>query len=469
MARILIIEDETNLRGSLKLLFEMDGYEADTAKDGVEGIAAFKNQNYDLVLTDVKMPNMGGLEVLRQVKKQAPLMPVILITAFASIDDVIIAMKEGAYNYIKKPYENQEVLLQAKKAIEEKQLHSQIAYLRDEIDRNYPFKSIIGHSKAIENVFELIRRVAPSQSTVLITGESGTGKELITRAIHDHSNRRNKPMVKVNCIAIPDNLLESELFGHVKGAFTDASYTKPGKFELADGGTIFLDEIGDMSLPLQGKILRVLQEREYEPVGGTTTKKVDVRIIAATNRPLKKLVQNGTFREDLYFRLNVVPIHIPPLRERKSDIPELIQYFIQKYSQISGKQISAISPEAYIILQQYDYPGNVRELENLIERAVVLCMDNELRLNDFQFNISKSASSPVEKKNYSDLSYRDAKRIVLESFEQQFFISALKATGGNVAQAAKRIDMDRNNFKDKLQQYNIQPQNYSSEDSNHDD
>ena len=463
MSRILIIEDETNLRGSLKLLFDIEGYEVDDAKDGLEGLSLFKTNTYDAILTDVKMPQMGGLEVLREVRKLDPLMPVILITAFASIDDVIIAMREGAYNYIKKPFENEEVILQVKKAIEERRLHSQIAYLRDEIDRNYPFKSIIGHSSAMESVFELIRRVAPSKSTVLVTGESGTGKELVARAIHDNSPRRDKPMVKVNCVAIPDTLLESELFGHVKGAFTDASYTKPGKFELADGGTIFLDEIGDMSLALQGKILRVLQEREYEPVGGTGVKKVDVRIIAATNRPLKQQVREGKFREDLYFRLNVVPIQLPALRQRKEDIPELTQYFIGKYSQICGKEIQSISPEATIWLRQYDYPGNVRELENLIERAVVLCMGNALELGDFQFNISRPSMSTLEKDSFVHLPFREAKRIVLENFEKQFIISALIKSRGNVSQAAKLVDMDRNNFKDKLQQYEIRPTDYTEE------
>ena len=464
MAKILVVDDEQNLRGALKLLLELEGYTVETASNGLEGLEAIHQDNFDLVISDVRMPKMDGLEMLKEIRKNNSLLPVILITAFASIDDVITAIQEKAVNYIKKPFENSEVLHAVKKELVEKNLRYEIAYLRDEIDQSHPYKNIIGHSKPMQSVFELIRRVAPSKSTVLITGETGTGKELIARAIHDNSPRRDKPLIKVNCIAIPDTLLESELFGHVKGAFTDASYTKPGKFELADGGTIFLDEIGDMSLSLQGKILRVLQEREYEAVGGTSSKKVDVRIIAATNRNLRELVKKGTFREDLYFRLNVVPIHIPPLRQRKEDIAALVQHFINKYSLICGKEVKQISPDGTTFLQEYDYPGNVRDLENLIERAVVLCIGNKLELSDFQLGYQLPVTTGLNDDSLMDLTYREAKKIILERFETQYFTALLKATGANLTKAAKIADMDRKNFRDKIQQYGIQPQDISLED-----
>jgi len=460
MAKILIVDDEEHVRGSIKMLLEFEGYQILTASNGQEALDLLQQEDFDLVISDVRMPKMTGLDLLHHIKKMNPLLPVMMITAHATVDDVIEAMREGAFNYLKKPYENDEVVLLVKKALEMNRLQRQIAYLRDEIDQTHPFKNFIGHSPAIKSVFELIRRVAPTFSTVLITGESGTGKELVARAIHDNSPRRDKPMIKVNCVAIPDTLLESELFGHVKGAFTDATYTKPGKFELAEGGTLFLDEIGDMSLSLQGKILRVLQEKEFEPVGGTHVKKADVRIIAATNRPLKKLVKEGTFRSDLYFRLNVVPINIPPLRERPEDIPDLIQHFINKYSQECGKAINRIKPDAITFLQQYDYPGNVRELENLIERAVVLCLNNELGLNDFNYTMPSNNNSSSDKDQFYNIPYRDAKRLLLESFEKQYFSNLLSTTHGNISQAAQMADMDRNNFKDKLQSYNIDPHDF---------
>jgi len=464
MAKILVVDDEQNLRGALKLLLELEGYNVETASNGLEGLDAIQKDSFDLIISDVRMPKMDGLEMLREIRKFNTLIPVILITAFASIDDVITAIQEKAINYIKKPFENSEVLHAVQKALEEKYLRTENAYLRDEIEQTHPYKNIIGHSKAMQSVFDLIRRVSPSKSTVMITGETGTGKELVARAIHDSSPRRDKPLIKVNCIAIPDTLLESELFGHVKGAFTDATATKPGKFELADGGTIFLDEIGDMSLSLQGKILRVLQEREYEAVGGTITKKVDVRIIAATNRNLREQVKKGAFREDLFFRLNVVPIHLPPLRNRKEDLPDLIQHFVKKYSQICGKEVAQISPAASTFLQEYDYPGNVRDLENLIERAVVLCIGNKLELSDFQIGFQSPVDSGMKVDSFTDLPYREAKKIILVKFETQYFTSLLKETDGNLTQAAKKADMDRKNFREKIQQYGIQPQDISMEE-----
>lgn len=460
MARILIVDDEEHICGALKLLLEIEGYEVLTASDGLSALEIVADQKIDLVITDVRMPGMDGMQLLKKIHQQYPMIPVIVMTAYANLKDGIQAMKDGAYHYLMKPFENDEVKLQVKKALDEQRLRSELAYLRDELEQKYPFKNIVGRSPAMQQVFELIRRVSPSKSTVLITGESGTGKELVSRAIHDNSPRRDKAMIKVNCVAIPDTLLESELFGHVKGAFTGATHTKPGKFELADGGTIFLDEIGDMSLALQGKILRVLQEREYEPVGGTATKQVDVRVIAATNRPLKKLVQENQFREDLYFRLNVVPIDVPPLRNRKEDIPELAKFFLQKDTRETGKKIDRIKPEALSLLEQYSYPGNVRELENMIERAVVLCQKSELDIQDFQFNVTEITGTKSTPESPSFLSYREAKQIVLENFERKFFTDALTVARGNISKAAERVGMHRKNFYEKLNQYKINSQEF---------
>ena len=462
MFTILIVDDEIRLCEVLQLALEQKGYEVKLANNGEQALSLLKNTTIDLVLSDIRMPGMNGLDLLKTVKETDVTIPVILMTAFATVESAITALREGAYDYLLKPFDKLDTLeLTVAQALQWRRLLNENEYLRQEVDRQYPFKQIIGTSPAIQQVFELIRRVAPTTSTVLITGESGTGKELVARAIHEASPQKDKPMVKVNCVAIPDTLLESELFGHVKGAFTDASSTRAGKFDLADKSTIFLDEIGDMSLSLQAKILRVLQEREFEPVGGTMPKKVDVRVIAATNRTLRELISQGKFREDLFFRLNVVPIHIAPLRDRREDIPALASYFLQKFSEKTGKKIKKISPGTFNFLMYHSYPGNVRELENLIERAVVLCTQNELALEDFYLSTEAFVPRQTWKPGMTLQTYRAAKRTVLEAFERQFFTEALRAAQGNVSKAAEVVGMHRKNFYEKLNLYNIDPEQFT--------
>lgn len=467
---ILIVDDERPLCDLLKMALEEKGYEVQVAHDAEQALSLLKTSTTDLVLSDIRMPGMNGMELLKAIKEIDITIPVILMTAYGTIESAVQAMRDGAYHYLLKPFDKLDTLeLTVAQALQWRRLLIENQYLRQEVDNQYPYKQIIGSSPAIKRTFELIRRVAPTSSTVLITGESGTGKELVARAIHEASPRKGKPMVKVNCVAIPDTLLESELFGHLRGSFTDAISSRLGKFELADKSTIFLDEIGDMSLSLQSKILRVLQEREFEPVGGTVPKKVDVRVIAATNRSLNNLVQEGTFREDLYFRLNVIPIHIPPLRDRKEDIPLLSSYFLKKFSDKSGKKIAKISTAAMQILMTHPFPGNIRELENLIERAVVLCTNTVLDIADFQFStaptpVSGSLESvPLAETRPQAKTYRAAKRNILATFERQFFVDALQTNLGNVSKAAESVGMHRKNFYEKLNLYKIDPEQFNKE------
>ncbi|MFB3897477.1 MAG: sigma-54-dependent transcriptional regulator [bacterium] len=465
---ILIVDDERPLCDLLKMALEEKGYEVQVAHEAEQALTILKTTTIDLVLSDIRMPGMSGLELLKSIKEIDITIPIILMTAYGTIESAVQAMRDGAYHYLLKPFDKLDTLeMTVAQALQWRRLLIENQYLRQEVDDQYPYKQIIGSSPAIQQTFELIRRVAPTSSTVLITGESGTGKELVARAIHESSPRKGKPMVKVNCVAIPDSLLESELFGHVKGAFTDAISNRLGKFELADKSTIFLDEIGDMSLSLQSKILRVLQEREFEPVGGSMSKKVDVRVVTATNRSLNDLVNEGKFREDLYFRLNVIPIHIPPLRDRKEDIPLLSSYFLKKFSDKSGKKITRISSAAQRILMTHPFPGNVRELENLIERAVVLCTDSILDIADFQFSTTPSPESKVQdsiqidETHLQSKTYRSAKRTILASFERQFFTEVLKSNQGNVSKAAESVGMHRKNFYEKLNLYKINPEQFN--------
>lgn len=477
MATILVVDDEPRACQVLDMELSEEGYDVKIAYSATEALEIFKKTTIDLMLIDIYMKPMSGLELLKIIKGISFSTIVIMMTAYGSIEGAVEAMKLGAFHYISKPLNLESLKSIIKKALEMRRLILENIYLKEELQsRENEFNKIIGKSPVMQQLFELIKRVAPTKTTVTIFGESGTGKELIARAIHEHSPRCDKPFVVVNCVAIPETLLESELFGHVKGAFTDAITTKPGKFELADGGTIFLDEIGDMSLALQGKILRVLQEREIEPVGGTVAKKVDVRIIAATNRSLPDLVKQGKFREDLYFRLNVVPIIVPPLRERKEDIPYLAQYFLSKYSKEAGKKIDGITPNALELLQNYNYPGNVRELENLIERAVVLCTKNYLDVEDFlldaYFISARNITSnfrevredefeiKISKEEVVNSSYRKLKAKVIKQFDYFFFDNILKETAGNITLAANRVKMHRKNLSEKLKSLGINPNDY---------
>ena len=386
MSKILVIEDDSTMREGMCYSLRKEGHEVSSAKDGKEGLLLGKKGNFDLVITDYRMEPMSGLEVLDEIKKINPETAVVLITAYGTMELAVKAMNRGASDCVSKPLSLEEFRTRIRKVLENKaireenqRLGEENQYLRTQVSQQYNFGRIIGHSKPMQLIFDQIRKIAPTDSSVLISGESGTGKELIAHSIHNFSPRQEKSFIKVNCGALAEGLLESELFGHEKGAFTNAIKQKRGKFELADGGSIFLDEIGDISENVQVKLLRVLQEKEIDRVGGEQTKKVDVRIIAATNRNLFELVQKGKFREDLYYRLNVIPLDLPPLRHRKDDIPLLVDHFLKKKGAEMKKPISKMSPQTLEALQEYDWPGNIRELENLIERALVLCDRDEIQ------------------------------------------------------------------------------------------
>src|SRR5229473_4205490 len=372
MANILIVEDEPRMRRLLEISLGEDGHSVHTAGDAESGLMHLRKEAADLVLTDLKLPGMNGLEFLQEGKRLNAALPFIVMTAYGSVETAVDAMKAGASDYVLKPFTMAEMKLVINKELDVQQVRSENQRLKEALGKRYHFQNIIGRSKKMQEVLALVERVAPTNSTVLIGGESGVGKDLIARAIHQHSRRAQGPFIKINSTAIPDTLFESELFGYERGAFTGALSSKPGKFELADKGTLFLDEIGDVPAPIQVKLLRVIQEREFERLGGTKTHKVDVRLLAATNRDLRAALEEGTFREDLYYRLNVVAIDIPPLRDHKEDIPALANFFLERYASESGKTISAITPEAMKRMMEYHWPGNVRELQNIIERGVTL-------------------------------------------------------------------------------------------------
>ncbi len=456
-AKILVVDDEVKMRRVLQMMLEESGYQVGLAKDGEDALEKTKQAGFDLVITDMKMPGKDGLELLRDIRKIDEEMPVIVMTAYGTVPTAVGAMRAGAYDYILKPFDLEEMKAVVEKALAMEKLRRQSRYLQEELEAKYQFEDIIGKSAKMQEVFKLISQVAPTKSTVLISGESGTGKELIARAIHFHSPREKEPLIVVNCAALPETLLESELFGHVKGAFTGAHRDHRGKFGLADGGTIFLDEVGAMSLNLQAKLLRVLQEKEFERVGGTGSIPVDVRIIAATNQDLKKVIGEGTFREDLYYRLNVVPIHLPPLRERKDDIPLLAYHFLRRYSRELKKHIKEITPESLELMVSYDWPGNIRELENAIERAIVLGMGEHLSADTLPLPL---ADGPVSKKTADNLSYQEAKKEVLRLFEKKFFSRILSQARGNVSQAARLARLDRKNLYQKMKELNLNPQDY---------
>ncbi|MBW1974317.1 MAG: sigma 54-interacting transcriptional regulator [Deltaproteobacteria bacterium] len=379
---ILVVDDERNYLIILQELLEEEGYEVFTADNGREALKLAMETDLDVVVTDMKMPGIDGMSFLDQLHKAKPDVPIIMMTAYGTIEKAVEAMKKGAFDYICKPFENEEFLVVVRKALEHYRLVCRNRELTQALEERYQFGNLIGKSAVMQKLYDTIEKIAPSKATVLITGESGTGKELIARAIHFNSPRRDKAFVSINCGAIPETLLESELFGHEKGAFTGAVQRRKGRFEIAHRGTVFLDEVSEMSPYLQVKLLRILQEMEFERVGGTDTIHVDVRVIAASNRDLKEEIKKGRFREDLYYRLNVVHVHVPPLRERKEDIPLLVRHFLDKYGTESGIENIRIARDALKCLMDYDWPGNVRELENVIERAVVLCSGSEITIND---------------------------------------------------------------------------------------
>jgi DNA-binding NtrC family response regulator len=458
--RILVVDDEMIVCESCKRILEEDGYEVETALGGMEAFEKMKSNPFDIVITDLKMPGIDGMEVLRTFRKEYPDAIIIMITGFSTVETAVEAMKLGAFDYISKPFTPDEVSIVVKKAIEQKSLLLENIYLRQELQEKYGFHNIVGKSKKMQEIYRIIAKVAMTDSTVLIFGQSGTGKELIARAIHFNSQRREKQFVPVDCAVLSENLLESELFGHVRGSFTGAVTTKPGLFEVADGGTVFLDEVGNISLAIQAKLLRVLQEREFTPVGGTKAKKVDIRLIAATNKDLEKMIKENSFREDLYYRLNIVPIYLPTLKERQEDIPLLSVHFLKKYAEEIGKTIKGFTPEAMGKLMKYPWPGNVRELENVIERTVVM-MENEemvraehLILPGQQEKEGSSNPIPMTSEELKELK-KVAREKAVEEIEKAFILNALERHQWNVTRAAEEVGMLRPNFQALMRKYNL--------------
>jgi DNA-binding NtrC family response regulator len=452
MKGVLIVDDEVGTRESLRMLLKND-YEVFLAKNAEETFLQIKGHSPDIVLLDIILPDLDGLKVLEKIKQKEPDVIVIMITATRTVKTAVEAMKLGAYDYVTKPFDTEELSLIIRRALSTQALEKEVRYLREEIDKSCGFGNIVGKSKVMEDVFKIVRQIADSKSTVLIMGESGTGKELISRAIHYNSNRRNFPFVTINCAAIPETLIESELFGHEKGAFTNAIEKKLGRFEVAHEGTLFLDEIGELSLATQAKILRFLEEKEFNRVGGSKTIKVDVRLITATNKELTQLLKKGSFREDLYYRINVVPIIIPPLRERKEDIPLLIDHFIGKFNEENNKNVKGVSKEALELMMNYEWPGNVRELENLIERVIALTPNEHIQPNELPLSLIN-----ISKINGLKEYILDGKVPFLkaeEEFERGIILDALKRTNYVQSHAAEMLGISRRILKYKMDKLGI--------------
>ncbi len=444
-ATILIVEDERNLREGLKEALQSPGFRVITAENGFQAEEIVREQAVDLVISDLKMPGMTGLELLRQVHSFSPAVPFIMMTAYGTVDTAVEAMKAGAYDYLTKPVNLDQLELLAARALKERDLERENIYLKEQLQKQYGLERLTGRSRAMEKVFELVRQVSNTNSTVLITGESGTGKEVVARTIHQQSFRKNKPFIAIHCAALSPSLLESELFGHEKGAFTGAVSRKKGKFEAADGGTVFLDEVNEIPLEMQVKLLRFLEMRELERVGGTESVPVDIRLLAASNADLEELVREGRMREDLYFRLNVVRLKLPPLRERPEDIPLLVREFIDELSRANRKKNTSITPAALRALQGYSWPGNVRELKNCLESMIVLAKDPVLDLDNLpsQIRPAPAAPAPIEG------------GVNLRKLEKAAIAAALARTGGNKKRAAELLGISRRTLYRKLEEYGL--------------
>lgn len=459
MAKILIVDDEEGVCSLLQDVLEDAGFETVTAYNAGDALKILENDSPDTMLLDIKLPDADGIKFMEIIKKMGVQVPVILMTAFGTMEIAIQAMRQGAHDYLNKPLNLDELLMTVQKAVKMQQLVSEVAILREELDNEMDsVDNLIGQSRHMQDIFKIIGKVADSDITVLLQGESGTGKEVVARAIHNNSRRSSRPFIKINCAAIPEHLMESELFGHEKGSFTGAFNQKPGKFELAHNGTVFLDEIGELSQNTQVKLLNVLQEKDFERVGGTKSIKVDVRILTATNRDLKKLVEDGKFREDLYYRVNVVNIKLPPLRERKDDIPLLLNYFMKKFSRKYNKKITGISSAAMSVLEAFSWPGNVRELKNICEQAVVMTtgtviMPDDLPISDkagLQAGGAEGAPAITMKNGGS----RTLKEIVSD-VEKQVILKTLQEYKWNRQETAKALNLNRRSLYEKMKEYNL--------------
>jgi len=453
MKKILVVDDEPNLLTLLDDTFTEEGYEVITSSSSREAIAIVKDTVFDLLIVDLAMPEINGIALMERFHRWYPHLPVIIITGHGTIPLAVEAIQKGAYDFITKPFDLDVICTTVKRALEYGELHQELTRLRKEVQNRYSFSNIIAKSKCMQTIFRLIDQVADSMATILIQGESGTGKELIARAIHYQSSRKNQPFLAVDCSAIPESLLESELFGFARGAFTDAVVARQGLFQEASGGTLFLDEVGDISLTTQSKLLRVIQEREVRPLGSNRTCKVDVRIITATNKDLRELIKKGAFREDLYFRIAIIPIHLPPLRERKEDIPLLAAHFIEKYSKINKKPAKGITREAMLALTRHNWPGNVRELENTIERALLICGDGQIDLPHLFLDQHPLGNDLFDNSSPSD--ENNTLTRTLEKAEKEFILQTLNMVDFNCTRAAKVMGISRRTLYDKIEKYNL--------------
>jgi len=462
---LLIIDDEPDIRLVMSANLKKEGYEVEIAEDGAAALRKLEGRDFDAIIVDHQMPRLTGMELLDHLKNEQhggldrTEIPVIVVTAYGTIEMAVKAMKDGAYSYLTKPIQYEELSMQVKHAVERRKLSREVENLRHAVEERYQLGNILGKNPQMQEIFHLVRTVAETDATVLIHGESGTGKELIARAIHYNSLRKGRPFVTVSCSALPETLLESELFGHEKGAFTGAIRQRIGRFEMADGGTVFLDEIGEMSMPVQIKLLRVLQEREFERVGGNKPVKVDVRVIAATHKDLHRAMNERLFREDLFYRLNVVPIKLPPLRDRLDDVPLLAAHFLNKYSEKNDKRIAMISTEGLSSLMRYSYPGNVRELENIIERAVIMEKGDILtkidlkRLGSGKYNKQSLIGNDIE-------TFRKTKTEIVEKFEKEYFTRLLRMYNGNMSRASEHAGINIKNFHEKMARYGLKKEEF---------
>ena len=458
-ARVLVVDDKENM---LKLFEKIlgDGYDLTTASDGGRALSLVASQDFDVVVTDLRMPGADGFEVLKAVKARAPGTEVVMMTAYATVQDAVQAMKEGAYDYLQKPFDPDAAALVVSRALERKRLREQAASLRRELEGVYSFHALVGKSPAMRDVYRLLEQAAGLDITVLLTGETGTGKELAARAVHYHSARRERRFVPVNCGALPSELVESELFGHARGAFTGATGAKPGLFEEAQGGTIFLDEVGELPLPVQVKLNRALQEREIRRVGDNAPVKVDVRVIAATHRDLKAEASAGRFREDLFYRLHVYPVRLPPLRERREDIPLLAAHFLEKHAGASRRQLAGFAPEALRTLTGYAWPGNVRELENAVERSVAVAAGPDVELRDLPPEVTGAQEGALPAEILARMPYREAVDTARDRVSREYLVALMREFGGNVTRAAERAGMERESLHRLLKRYGVRSDDF---------